>query len=82
MTLKSNLKKSVKGALRILLAPKIRASDIQKALEVLGVPKDKPVLVHSSLSSLGYLPAGPQTLLDGIASHRMEILRFRHTHGI
>ena len=69
MTLKSNLKKRIKGVLRGVFAPKIRAADIQKGLEVLGVPKDKPVLVHSSLSGLGYLPSGPQTLLDGILAH-------------
>jgi aminoglycoside 3-N-acetyltransferase len=69
MTLKSNLKKRIKGVLRGLFAPKIRAADIQKGLEVLEVPNDKPVLVHSSLSGLGYLPSGPQTLLEGILTH-------------
>lgn len=68
-SLKSKIKKTIKGTLRSWFAPKLHASDFQRGLEVLQVPKDKPVLVHSSLSAFGFVPGGPQTMLDGIQNY-------------
>ena len=65
----SKIKKEIKGTLRAWFAPKIRASDFQRGLEALQVPKDKPVLVHSSLSTFGFVPGGPQTMLEGIQNY-------------
>ena len=68
-SLKSRIKKTIKGTLRAWLAPKAGSSDFLRGLQVLKVPKDKPVLVHSSLSAFGYVPGGPQTLLDALQSY-------------
>ena len=67
--LPNSIKKFFKRSLQKLFSPSIRSADLQRVLDELRVKKDRPVLVHSSLSGLGYLPSGPQTLLDGILAH-------------
>jgi aminoglycoside 3-N-acetyltransferase len=69
LSLKSKIKKAIKGTLRAWFAPKIRTSDFQRGLQALQVPKDKPVLVHSSLSAFGFVPGGPKTLIDGVQNY-------------
>lgn len=68
-SLKSKIKKGIKARLRAWFAPKIGSSDFQRALEALKVPRDKPVLVHSSLSAFGFVREGPQALLTGLESY-------------
>jgi len=68
-SLKSKIKKTIKGALRAWFAPKVRSSDFQRGLEALRIPRDKPVLVHSSLSAFGFAVGGPQALLDALRNY-------------
>lgn len=44
-------------------------SDIKAQLEALGVPKDKIILMHSSLRLVGKLEEGAKTLLDALVEH-------------
>lgn len=68
-SLKTKIKKEIKSKLRAWFAPKVHAADFRRGLEALNVPKDKPVLVHSSLSAFGFVPRGPQALLEAIQSY-------------
>lgn len=68
-SLKSKIKKGIKRTFRAWFAPKIGSSDFRRALDVLKVPKEKPVLVHSSLSAFGFVPGGPQTLLESLQTY-------------
>ena len=46
-----------------------RKEDILTQLETMGVPKDKIVLMHSSLRLVGKLEDGAKTLLDALIEH-------------
>lgn len=43
--------------------------DILNWLEIMGVPKDRAVTVHTSLRKIGPIAGGGQTLLDGLIEH-------------
>ena len=47
-------------------------ADLKAQLERLGVPKDKIVLMHSSLRLVGKLEDGAKTLLDALIEHITE----------
>ena len=44
-------------------------SDIKDTLNKLNVPKDRPIMVHTSLRSIGAIEGGAQTLLDALIDH-------------
>ncbi len=43
--------------------------DLIRHLEEIGVPKNKPVIVHTSLKAVGEIHGGGQTLLDALIEH-------------
>ena len=43
--------------------------DLLNQLKQLNVPKDKPVIVHTSLKAVGNVEGGGQTLLDALIEH-------------
>ena len=44
-------------------------TELLEDLAALGVPRDRPVLVHSSLRAVGEMEGGGQTLLDALVEH-------------
>ena len=70
-------------------SPELDARDqIARELLEAGVRPGAPVLVHSSLSSLGQVPGGPQTVIDGILAALgpegtllMPALSYEHVHA-
>jgi aminoglycoside 3-N-acetyltransferase len=64
------LKKKLKQWLRALFAPKVGQAELLQALQQLDIDRHAPLLVHSSLSSFGYvrggMPAIYQTLVEFI----------------
>ncbi len=47
----------------------IKLEQIHTQLQKLGVPTDKPVIVHTSLRAVGQIEGGGQTLLDALIDH-------------
>ena len=46
--------------------------DIKKQLEALGVPRDRPVLIHSSLKRIGEVEGRAEGLIDALREHICE----------
>jgi aminoglycoside 3-N-acetyltransferase len=59
-------KRSAKTALRPLSHPLINRAKLVRDLRDLGVRPGAPLLVHSSLSALGYVPGGPRTVIRAL----------------
>lgn len=47
----------------------LTTSDIKDALRKLNIPQNRPVMVHTSLRSIGAIEGGGQTLLDALIEH-------------
>jgi len=62
------LKRRVKLLLRALSAGWHTGADIARQVQALGVRRGEILLVHSSLSSLGYVPGGARTVIDALLS--------------
>ncbi len=47
-------------------SPSVRRNDLQRAFRVLGLGPGDGVIVHSSLSSLGHVEGGADTVIDAL----------------
>ena len=61
-----SLKKTARKCLRPFTSRWISAADLQADIERMGVRKGTVLLVHSSLSSLGYLWGGPTAAIESL----------------
>lgn len=59
-------KRQIKKTLRMITRPWLSGEKIITSLRALGVRPGGVLLVHSSLSSLGYVPGGPRTVIDAL----------------
>jgi aminoglycoside 3-N-acetyltransferase len=60
------IKRQIKKTLRMITRPWLSGEKIITSLRALGVRPGGVLLVHSSLSSLGYVPGGSRTVIDAL----------------
>jgi aminoglycoside 3-N-acetyltransferase len=66
MGLAGHVKKAVRTMARPLTHKWTRRADVAEDAAALGVRRGGLLLVHSSLSSVGFVPGGPATIVDGL----------------
>lgn len=66
MGLAGHVKKAVKTVARPVTQKWTRREDVAHGASALGVSKNGILIVHSSLSALGYVPGGPASIIDGL----------------
>ena len=64
--MKRQVKRAIKSALRWTTQPHVTVSSLHSQLESLGVRNGSCLLVHASLSKLGYVRGGPATVIRAI----------------
>ena len=50
-------------------------NDLIKQLEQFAVPGNCPVIVHSSMKSIGYIDGGAKTLLNALRKHFIAVYK-------
>tara|TARA_R110002049_G_scaffold285698_2_gene466842 strand:+ start:62267 stop:63079 length:813 start_codon:yes stop_codon:yes gene_type:complete len=65
-SVRKHVKRAIKHRVRPLTHAWLRGHQLVDGLRRMNISGDRPLFVHSSLSSLGYIPGGIQTVLDSI----------------